>query len=597
MSRRETLYMTDTMRAGRAVFKRLTLIFPALALLVSLAALAGPQAPEAATGFAEHAQARGRHAMIVTATPLSTAAGLEMLRQGGSAVDAAIAAQAMLGLTEPQSSGIGGGAFMVLADRGQVTTFDGRETAPAAARPDRFQSAPGRDMPFYRAVVGGRSVGVPGVLAMLARAHAAHGRLPWSRLFGPAIRQAERGFPVSPRLYGLLAGERFLAADPVARRYFYRPDGMPWPVGTRLKNPDYARTLRQIARGGVRVFYQGTLARDMVRAANGHADNPGDLTLADFAAYRPVERAPVCGDYRGYRLCGMGPPSSGGVAVLQILGILQGFPLARMAPLSADAVHLFAEAGRLAFADRARYLADPAFAAVPVAGLLDPAYLAARRRLIDPARSMGQAEAGVPPGTAQQALGQDQAVERPCTTQIVVVDRHGQALSMTSSIEDAFGSRVMVPGRGFLLNNQLTDFSFSPVDNGRPVANRVEAGKRPRSAMAPMLVFAPDGRLWAATGSPGGSAIINYVAQTLIGLIDWHLAPRAVVALPHYGSRNGPTELEKGRGLDALAAALEARGHGVRQTDLTSGLAVILRTPQGWEGGADPRREGMAAGD
>jgi gamma-glutamyltranspeptidase/glutathione hydrolase len=451
-------------------------------------------------------------------------------------------------------------------------------------------------MPFYQAVVGGRSVGVPGVLAMLARAHAAHGRLPWAQLFEPAIRRARLGFAVSPRLYALLASEPYLARDPVARRYFYRPDGSPWPVGTILKNPDYARTLQLIARQGPQAFYHGALARDMVRAVADRADNPGDLTLADFAAYRAVERAPVCGEYRHYRLCGMGPPSSGGVAVLQMLQMLQRFPLSDYPPQSIDAAHLFAEAGRLAFADRARYLADPAFVPVPVAGLLDRAYLAARSRLIDPQHAMGHAQPGQPPGVSQ-AAGNDNAVELPCTTQIVVVDRFGHGLSMTSSIEDAFGSRIMVPGRGFLLNNQLTDFSFSPVDHGLPVANRVEAGKRPRSAMSPMLVFAPDGRLWAAVGAPGGSAIINYVAQTLVGLIDWHLDPRDAVSLPHYGNRNGATELEKGRGLDTLAAGLRARGHQVVEIEQPSGLAVIARAPAGWLGGADPRREGMAAGD
>jgi gamma-glutamyltranspeptidase / glutathione hydrolase len=590
--------MTYTMRADGRRFKRLRALFLSAGMLAALAAgaVTPAPAPEAATGFSYRNEVVGRHEMIVTATPLSTEAGLQMLRRGGSVVDAAIAAQAMLGLTEPQSSGIGGGAFMVLYDGQRVTSYDGRETAPAAARPNRFQTPAGQDMPFYRAVVGGRSIGVPGVLAMLARAHAAYGRLPWASLFQPAIRQAERGFAVSPRLHDLLAGEKYLVLDPAARRYFYRADGSPWPVGTLLKNPDYARTLRLIARGGVDAFYHGELARDMVRAADGRADNPGDLTVADFASYRAIERAAVCGDYRGYRLCGMGPPSSGAVGVLQILKLLQRFPMADYAPLSVDAAHLFAEAGRLAFADRARYLADPAFVSVPTTGLLDDGYLAARSRLIDPLRSMGTATAGEPPG-AIVALGRDNAVELPCTSQIVVVDRRGRALSMTTTIESAFGSRVMVPGRGFLLNNQLTDFSFSPTENGRRVANRVEAGKRPRSSMSPTLVFAPDGRLWAATGSPGGSAIINYVAQTLVALIDWRLGPQQAVSLPHYGSRNGPTELEQGRGLETLATELRARGHDVRLIEQTSGLAVIQRTPFGWAGGADPRREGLAAGD
>ncbi|MBV8049254.1 MAG: gamma-glutamyltransferase [Paludibacterium sp.] len=566
------------------------------AALCALPALAGPSAPEAATGFNAKAAAERPHAMIVTATRLSTQAGLSMLAQGGSAVDAAIAAQAMLGLTEPQSSGIGGGAFLVFFDGRRVTTFDGRETAPAAATPDRFLRADGQTMDFYRAVVGGRSVGVPGVLAMLAMAHRRYGRLPWATLFQPAIRQAEQGFPLSPRLYGLLAGERFLAQDATARRYFYNPDGRPKPIGTLLKNPDYAATLRLIARHGPSAFYQGALARDIVDAVARAPGNPGDMTLADLRRYRARERAPVCGDYRDYRLCGMGPPSSGGVAVLQMLGMLQRFPLSTLPPQSVDAVHLFSEAGRLAFADRGQYLADPGFAPVPVRQLLDPAYLAARSRLIDPQKSLGKALPGSLPG-APQAWGQDNALELPCTSQIVIVDRFGRALSMTTSIEDQFGSRVMVPGRGFLLNNQLTDFSFNPVEQGRPVANRVEGGKRPRSSMAPMLVFDGKGKLYAVTGSPGGSVIINYVAQTLIGLLDWRLDPQQAVSLPHYGSRNGPTELEASRGLDALAPELAARGHQVVLTDMTSGLAAIVRAPGGWIGGADPRREGVTMGN
>ncbi|BEV72705.1 MULTISPECIES: gamma-glutamyltransferase [unclassified Paludibacterium] len=559
-------------------------------------AMAGPAAPEAATGYTERSAVTRPHQMIVTATPLSSAAGMAMLRRGGSALDAAIAAQAMLGLTEPQSSGIGGGAFLVYFDGGRVTTFDGRETAPAAARPDRFLGTDGKSMDFYRAVVGGRSVGVPGVLAMLAQAHRRYGRLPWATLFQPAIRQAEQGFPISPRLYGLLSRERFLAQDPVARQYFYRPDGSPKPIGTRLKNPDYAATLRLIARRGPQAFYQGKLAADIVKAVNQAPGSPGDMTADDLENYRAIERAPVCGSYRGYRLCGMGPPSSGGIAVLQMLKTLERFPLTDMAPTSVQAVHLFSEAGRLAFADRARYLADPAFVPVPTSGLLDPAYLATRSQLIQPGQSMGQASPGLPPGQVA-AWGRDQAVELPCTTQIAVVDRFGQALSMTTTIEDQFGSRIMVPGRGFLLNNQLTDFSFSPQDQGKPVANRIEGGKRPRSAMAPMLVFDPSGKLYAVTGSPGGSAIINYVAQTLIGLLDWHLDPQQAVSLPHYGSRNGPTELESGRGLGTLVPTLQALGHKVVMTDMTSGLAAILRTPGGWTGGADPRREGRVEGD
>ncbi|WP_133682995.1 gamma-glutamyltransferase [Paludibacterium purpuratum] len=587
--------MKSLLLAIPSKFNRLSFV-GLLTLLVAVRALAGPAAPEAATGFAAKAAVESRHQMIITATPLSSQAGMAMLARGGSAIDAAIAAQAMLGLTEPQSSGIGGGAFLVYFDGRRVATFDGRETAPAAARPDRFLNAEGQALDFYRAVVGGRSVGVPGVLAMLSLAHKRYGRLPWAMLFQPAISQAERGFPISPRLYGLLAGERFLARSEPAKSYFYRADGSPKPIGTMLKNPAYAATLRLIARRGPAAFYRGELARDIVAAVDRAAGSPGDMTLADLRNYRAIEREPVCGSYRDYRLCGMGPPSSGGVAVLQMLKVLERFPLASYAPQSVDAVHLFSEAGRLAFADRGKYLADPDFVRVPTQALLDPAYLAGRSQLIDPLKSMGKAQPGTLPGQPV-AWGADSAVELPCTSQLTIVDRFGHALSMTTTIEDQFGSRIMVPGRGFLLNNQLTDFSFNPVDQGQPVANRVEGGKRPRSAMAPMLVFDAEGKLYAIAGSPGGSAIINYVAQTLIGMLDWHLDPQQAVSLPHYGSRNGPTELEAGRDLDQLAPLLAARGHQIEQTDLTSGLAALARSRSGWVGGADPRREGMVLGN
>ena len=569
----------------------LSLTIPSL----TLPSRAADTAPEAATGFTEKAPVESKRFMIATANPLATEAGYQMLKAGGSTVDAAIAAQAMLGLTEPQSSGVGGGAFMLHFDGKQVVSFDGRETAPAAATPNRFLDNQGKELPFYSAVVGGRSVGVPGALAMLEMAHKRYGKLPWAKLFEPAIRKADEGFAISPRLYGLLAGEKYLKLSEPAKSYFYQEDGSPKPVGTVLKNPDYAATLRSIAKDGAKALYQGPIADDIVKAVGSHPTNPGDLTQQDLAQYKPKQRDAVCGPYRLYVICGMGPPSSGGIAVLQILGLLERFPIASQSPTAVDTVHLFSEAGRLAFADRGKYLADADFQPVPINGLIDHGYLAGRSQSIDPAKSLGKAQPGNPPG-AQVAQGMDNAIELPSTSHIVVVDSFGNALSMTTSIEDQFGSRIMV--RGFLLNNQLTDFSFNPTDNGQPVANRVEAGKRPRSSMSPVLVFDRQGKLQAAAGSPGGSLIINYVAQALVGLLDWKLNPQQAVSLPHYGSRNGVTELEKDRGLEPLVDPLKALGHpDVKLIEMNSGLSAIVRTNNGWVGGADPRREGVVMGE
>lgn len=550
--------------------------------------------PERATGFQAKEAVLAPHAMVVTANPHATDAGYAMLQQGGSAVDAAIAAQMMLGLTEPQSSGLGGGAFLMLHDGTRVVAFDGRETAPAAATPERFLDAHGRPMPIRDAIAGGRSVGVPGVLRMLEMVHQRYGVLPWDRLFTPAIHLAEGGFPVTPRLHRLLAGDPYLRLSAPARGYFYRADGTPHAVGSRLQNPPYAQVLRRLAREGAAAFYHGPLVEAMLQAVRQHPTQPGDLTAADFAAYTARERTPLQSTYRGYTVYGMPPPSAGGLATLQILGILEPWALRHLQPLALDSVHLFAEAGRLAYADRAHYVADSDVVDVPVAALLDRTYLAARRALIRPTHSLGTALPGVPAQSDPRALGDDQALELPSTSHIAVVDAQGRALSMTTSIEAAFGSRILV--NGYLLNNQLTDFSFVPTAQGHPVANAIAGGKRPRSAMAPTLVCDAQGRFLLAVGAPGGSAIINYVAQTLLAILDWGLDPQQAVSLPHYGSRNGPTELEVGRGLETLVPGLQARGHAVRLVELNSGLAAILRTPEGYRSGADPRREGTARG-
>jgi len=575
------------------------------ALVLAFLALFGPLAsaqdapPEVSTGWTTKAPVTAKHWMVVAANPLAVAAGSLILKQGGSAVDAAIAVQLVLGLVEPQSSGLGGGAFMLVHDgkSRRLVAYDGRETAPAAATPDRFLRD-GKPMSFFAAVVGGRAVGVPGVVRLLEVAHRRHGRLKWSALFAPAIALAENGFAVSPRLHALIAAERHLT-QARAHAYFYTAEGKPLPVGTLLVNPAYAATLRRLADEGADAFYHGDIARDIVETANDHPTNPGDLTLADLAGYEVKVRDAVCGTYRSYRVCGMPLPSSGGLTVLQMLKILEPFDLKAMGPASFWSVHYVSEAGRLAFADRDVYMADPAFF-TPPEGLLDDAYLRERSALIRPDASMGVAAPGTPPekspAAQRVALGRDNALDVPSTSHLSIVDKYGNAVAMTTTIESGFGSRLMTQG-GFLLNNQLTDFSFVPTDHGKLVANRVEAGKRPRSSMAPTIVYDRFGRVAIVAGSPGGSAIINYVAKTLLAIIDWDLDPQAAVALPNFGSRNGPTELERNTPIVALEPRLKALGAPVWITDHTSGLHVIQRTSNGWIGGADPRREGIARGE
>jgi len=568
-----------------------------LALLTAQIATAQPlaPAPEASTGRSAKTLGTAQHFMAAAANPLAATAGRDILRAGGSATDAAIATQLVLNLVEPQSSGIGGGAFFVHWDEAarKVTTLDGRETAPAAAKPDRFMKD-GKPMRFVDAVVGGRSVGVPGTLKLLEEAHRRWGKLPWVDVVAPALKLAEEGFAISPRLNGLLAGEANLPKNPLAAAYFYEADGKPKAVGTMLKNPAFAATLRAIAAQGAKALYQGPIAEDIVETVTGHPTNPGDMTLADLAAYKVEEREPVCGSYRIWRLCGMGPPSSGAVAVQQILGVLEGQDLRRIGP-GAEAAHWFSEAGRLAFADRALYLADPAFISVPVRGLIDRDYIRSRAGLVSPERSMGKAKAGDPPNKRAQLLAPADGIENG-TSHISVVDADGNAVAMTTTIEDGFGSRLMTKG-GFLLNNELTDFNFAPEEEGKPVANRVEPGKRPRSSMAPTLVFDAFGRLYAVVGSPGGSQIIGYVGKTLVALLDWKMDPQQAVDFGNFGSRNGPTELEKGTEAEAWKAALEAKGHEVRLLEMTSGTQAIVKTPEGFLGGADGRREGVAIGD
>ena len=554
--------------------------------------------PEAASGFTQGKTAvSAKKFMAATANPLATNAAYDMLAQGGSAVDAAVAAQMVLGLTEPQSSGIGGGAFLLTFDGKKVRNYDGRETSPKTATEKLFQTDAGADMAFYDAVVGGRSVGVPGAVAMLELAHKREGKLPWATLFQPAIKLATEGFAISPRLNTLLTSEKYLNKDDAAKAYFYQEDGItPKAAGTILKNPEYAAVLKTIATKGAKGLLTGDIAQAIVDKVNHHPTNPGKLSMADMAAYAPKMRTATCGHYRDYKICGPAAPSSGGVAVLQILGALERFNLPVIKPDSAQAVHYFAEAGRLAFADRGKYLADPDFVKVPTAGLIDPKYIAQRSALISEDKSLGTAPAGEPHGAkiAQIDLG---SPELPSTSHISIVDAKGHAVSMTTSIEDQFGARQFV--KGFLLNNQLTDFSFADKDKNGLIANRVEAGKRPRSSMSPVLVFDKSGKkLEMVVGSPGGSRIIGYVAQTLLNLIDWKMDPQTAVNVPHYGSRNGPkTEVEKGTALAALIPELKAKGEDAIEGDMTSGLSAIVKTKTGYLGGADARREGTVKGD
>jgi gamma-glutamyltranspeptidase / glutathione hydrolase len=583
-----------------AMIHKLLTIAATLALVLAFTAPSQLHAfdqPEGTSGFTPKPLVKAKKHMVVAAHPLAAEAGLAMLRKGGNAVDAGIATQMVLNLVEPQSSGIGGGAFMLYwaAKARTLAGYDGRETAPAAATPELFLDGEGKPLSREEAIASGLSVGVPGVLAALKLMHDRYGKLPWAELFQPAIELARGGFSVSPRLAKALDEMDPGTFTPEARAYFFDAQGRPWPTGYVLKNPALADTLTLIARDGPQPFYQGAIASDIAAAVQNDPRKAGTLTVADLADYRAKKREPVCAPYRDHRVCGAGAPSSGAVAVGQTLGLLAPFDLGAT-PFSLSAAHTIAEAERLAFADRDRYLADPDFVDVPVGGLLDPSYLAERRTLIDPNRAQSEVAAGSPPNAKQGAFGTDATKERGGTSQVSVVDADGNAFSMTTTIENAFGARTMV--RGFLLNNQLTDFSFLPVDDqGRPVANRVEGGKRPRSSMDPTMVFGKGGDLAYVLGSPGGPAIILFNLKTIIALLDWRLDAAAAAALVNLGSPGDALLIEPGAEWDGLAAGLAAMGHQVRRMPLTSGEHIIAVMPGGLEGGADPRREGVALGD
>lgn len=554
--------------------------------------------PEASVETTTRSLATTRHFMVSSANTHASEAGREILRAGGSAVDAAIATQLVLGLVEPQSSGLGGGAFLLHWESRtrDLKAYDGRETAPATARPDRFLKD-GAPLDFDKAVNSGLSIGTPGVVRLMETVHKAHGRLPWSRLFEPAIRLANEGFEVSRRLHFLLRWNGPAKFGPDGIRTYFDERGNAIPVGTKLKRPDYAATLEAIARGGSDAFYKGAIAEAIVNAAKEARNFAGDLSLDDLARYEVKEREPLCVPYRAYKICGMGPPSSGGLAVAQIFMMLAPLDLGTGPDeaMSAGAMHLIAEAEKLAYADRGRYVADPDFVAVPP-GLTDLEYLALRRALIDREQAMSPPPPGDPPGSGKRAFGTDATTERAGTSHISIIDADGNAVSMTTTIEGAFGSGEMAGG--FLLNNELTDFSFVPADTeGRPVANRVEGGKRPRSTMAPTIVLDEKGEVFAVLGSPGGGRIILYVVKALAGLIDWRLDAQRATALTNFGSMGGPLEIEFGLLSILDAIRLKTYGHAIRFDLMNSGLHIVVRRGDRLEGGADPRREGAALGD
>lgn len=552
--------------------------------------------PEVSTSWTDRKAVTGREFMAVTPHPLATQAAYDILAKGGTATDAATAAAVMLTLVEPFASGIGGGGFMLVYDKksNRVTSYDGRETAPASATPNMFLQKNGQPMEFYQAVVGGKSVGVPGLLRMLERAHKATGKLTWYDLIQPTAQLAEAGFPVSERLHNLIAEDPHLKDNPAARAYFYLPDGRPLPVGHILRNPQLAEAMQNIASNGAQAFYADELTDGILKTVNTAKHNPGKMTVADFVNYDALQRDPLCGHYRGYKVCGMAPPSAGGIVTLQVLGILEEKNPSKGGPYNAAGVQMVTQAMQLAYADRNQYIADPKFVSYRQDQLLAPRYLDARRKLLSPGKALGVAAPGQPFGPGQRAALWTQ-FEPTSTSQISIVDKYGNAVSLTSSIENTFGSRLMVGG--FVLNNQLTDFAFVPTVGGKPVANRVEAGKRPRSSMSPTLVFDPKGRLVLVAGSPGGSRITPYVIKTLVAHLDWKMGIQEAISGPNFANLNGATELEENRFPKPVAAQLASMGEKVVDANLTSGINAVAILGNGTlVGGTDPRREGLARG-
>ena len=555
-------------------------------------------APEFSSGVSKKSLVKaGRH-MISTANPHASKTGLEILKRGGNAIDAMVAIQTVLGLVEPQSSGLGGGAFLVYfdAEREKLTTYDGRETAPAMATPDMFLDNNGQPLGFFDAVVGGRSVGTPGTIKLLYETHKKYGKLDWKEVLQPAIDLAENGFKVSPRLHALITrSAESLYQYETTRNYFLSEESVPLFVGTLIKNQPYSDTLKAIASGGADAFYKGDIAKRIVKTVQNAKGNPGRLSLEDLANYEIKQREPVCYRYRDHNVCGMGPPSSGALTVGQILGLVEAYDLGSYGAGSLESWRIIGDATRLAFADRGLYMADNDFVKMPK-GLLNRTYLWERTQTLIGEKALTDDEVfpGKPPFDHAMLFAPDQSLELPSTSHFSIVDAEGNVVSMTTTIENGFGSRLMVDG--FLLNNELTDFSFVPEVDGKPVANAIEPGKRPRSSMAPTIVL-KDGKPVLAVGSPGGSRIIPYVAKTLIAWLDWEMDIQQAIELPHLANRFGTYDLEKGTAAEKFAEPLEKLGFTVNIRDLNSGLHGIEITPEGLQGGADTRREGLAIGE
>ncbi|WP_423839997.1 gamma-glutamyltransferase [Vibrio mytili] len=553
-------------------------------------------APEHSTGMEQKQIVKAKDYMVTAANPLATQAGANVLAQGGNAIDAMVAVQLMLGLVEPQSSGIGGGAFLVYwnDETQKLTTYDGRETAPLAATPTLFLDENSQPLQFYDAVVGGRSVATPGTVKLLWDTHQKYGKLDWKKIIQPIITQAEQGFKVSPRLASLIEtdAER-LSRFPATKAYFFNSDGSPKSEGTLLKNPEYAQTLSAIAKQGAQAFYHGDIAKDIIETVQTAPGNPGVLAQPDFDTYQIKQRDPVCAAYQSYDICGMGPPSSGALTIGQILALTEQYDLKGWGANSIKSWQVLADASLLAFADRGKYMADQDYVPMPTEGLLDKDYLKQRAKLIQVGKALNKVEAGNPPWSHAMNLSMDESIELPSTSHFNIVDKQGNVVSMTTTIENAFGSRLMV--RGFLLNNELTDFSFRTHINGTPIANRLEPGKRPRSSMAPTIMM-KDKKPYMAIGSPGGSRIIGYVAQTIIAHTQWDMNIQQAINQPRLLNRFGTLDIEKGTSAINLQPEMEKMGFTTEIRDLNSGLHAIRITPDGLEGAADPRREGIAIG-
>ncbi|MCG9575161.1 gamma-glutamyltransferase [Vibrio tubiashii] len=553
-------------------------------------------APEHSSGLENKQLVTAKEWMVTAANPIATQAGADILAKGGNAIDAMVTTQLMLGLVEPQSSGIGGGAFLVYWDakNQQLTTYDGRETAPLDATPRLFQDDNGEPLKFYDAVVGGRSVGTPGTVKLMWDTHQKYGKLAWADLIQPVVDVAKQGFEISPRLATLIEkdAER-LSRFATTKAYFFNSDGSPKTAGTLLKNPEYAATLTAIAKGGAQAFYQGEIAEDIIETVQNAAGNPGVLAQKDFDAYSIKQREAVCSAYQSFDVCGMGPPSSGALTVGQILSITESFDLKAWGPDNAKSWQVIADASRLAFADRGMYMADEDFVPMPTQGLLDKEYLKQRAQLIQPGKALESVSAGSPPWSYAQRQSMDESIELPSTSHFNVVDKQGNVVSITTTIENAFGSRLMT--NGFLLNNELTDFSFRSHKEGKPIANRLEPGKRPRSSMAPTIIMHDD-KPYMAIGSPGGSRIIGYVAQAIIAHTQWGMDIQQATNQPHLLNRFGTLDVEQGTSAEKFKPQLEEMGFKVNVRDLNSGLHAILLQDNQLQGAADPRREGTAIG-